>query len=249
MVVRRPALCPPPPLPRSAFRRPTNRRARREPRPTRRVAPRRRRSARPPARPPGDTLARAAFERGPRLGPREVARRRRAAHTRRGEDRAPTGASAEMREQRVRDRGVVGVGRLLAQRVQAQHDARRAEATLTCAGRAERIAPRAAIVIGQSLDGGHGPSLDAARRRHTRDTRLTVDEHGATPALALRAAPVFDRAQAQSITQDLEQRRTVVGNGHGPTVDVQLEIGHRRRIGGPLPSDAVARPGSGSVVA
>ena len=70
----------------------------------------------------------------------------------------------------------------------------------------------------------------------TQATRgCAVDEHRAAAALALRAAPVLRRAQAEVLAQHLEQRRAVVGHLDLPAVDLELE---RRRAISERPSVA-----------
>ncbi len=54
------------------------------------------------------------------------------------------------------------------------------------------------------------PPCDPGGRGHTRDPGMTVDEHGAASALALRRAAVLDRGDADALAQYREQRLVVV---------------------------------------
>ena len=83
---------------------------------------------------------------------------------------------------------------------------------------------------GETVGGGHLATGDSPRRRHARDTRGAVDEHRAAAALALRAAPVLRRPDAEPVAQHLEQRAAVVGDLDGPAVHPKLQA-HSSRIG------------------
>jgi hypothetical protein len=71
---------------------------------------------------------------------------------------------------------------------------------------------------GKTVEGGHRPAGDPSGRRDAGNPRLTVDQQGAAPALALRAATVLHAADAEAITQHLKQRRPVVGNDDGTSI-------------------------------
>src|SRR5690606_14961433 len=75
----------------------------------------------------------------------------------------------------------------------------------------------------EALEGGDLTSRDALDRGDARDAGLPVDQDRAATALALRAAPVLGRAQAQLVPQDVEERRPVVGDLDRPPVDVELD--------------------------
>ena len=194
------------------------------------AAPCRRRTRPRPSATSGATVwCGAALERGP-LAPRRPRdpgprrrRLRRQDHVPRIEDRAPAGATAEVGQQRLLDRRMVG-GRALRLRpsrrqmmpgVQNPHWLR--------ADIAEGAGPPLARSLGKALDGGDGPSGHAAGGGHAGDAGLSVDEHRAAPALALGAAAVLRRAQPEVLAQHLQQRDAAVGHLDLVTIDLELE--------------------------
>ena len=112
----------------------------------------------------------------------------------------PAGAAAEVGEQGLADRGFGGFG----EGGDAHDDPRSAEAALAAAVGAERFRPAVGAV--ETLERRDGPTGDPADRRDARDARLTVDPHRAAPALALRAAAVLRRPDAEMLAQGVEQR-------------------------------------------
>ena len=119
----------------------------------------------------------------------------------------------------VGDPGVVRPG---PQPGEADHDARSAKPALAPSGRTERLGPRRADLGVQTVEGGHRPSVDPAGRGYARDSGLVVDQHRAATALALGAAPILDRPDADPVPKDVEQRSTVVGNLDVDTVDGEV---------------------------
>ena len=131
-----------------------------------------------------------------------IHRRRQTVGLPRFEDRLPASAPAEVSVQgpgrpvSVRDPGVVRPG---SQPGKTDHDARGAEPTLAPSGGTERLGPRRADLRVQTVEGGDCPSTDPAGRGYARDPGLAVDQHRAATALALRAAPVLDRPDADPV--------------------------------------------------
>lgn len=138
-------------------------------------------------------------------------------------DRLPTRASTQVRCKRLVDVVVGGVWFLRFEARESYHDARRAESALARTGCAERIRPAFLIARVEAVNGRDGTSLDAAGRCHARDTRLTVNEHGATTALALRAASILGRTAAEPIAECAEQRRSIVRNFDLATIELELD--------------------------
>ena len=103
----------------------------------------------------------------------------------------PARATTEVGGERLVDLVVTRIRLLGLESGEAHDDARRAESTLARAGRRECVGPSGTFVLRQPLEGGHRPTGHATRRRHARDAGLTIDEHGATTALALWAATVL----------------------------------------------------------
>jgi hypothetical protein len=64
---------------------------------------------------------------------------------------------------------------------------------------------------------------------------MAVDENRAAAALALGAAPVLGRADAQLVAQGLQQRGPLVCDLSRPTVDDELH-GHRSSLARPAPA-------------
>ena len=81
---------------------------------------------------------------------------------------------------------------LLDQLRGAHEDSGRAEPALRSAARDERVDERVANRRVEPTDGRHLAPRHAERGGDARDARLAVDEHRATPALALRRASVLD---------------------------------------------------------
>ena len=91
------------------------------------------------------------------------------------------------------------------------------------------LAPVAAEGIGpppglrEALERGDGSARHPAGGGHAGDPRRAVDQDRAAAALALRAAAVLGRLQAEPVAEHLEQRGTVVGHGDRPAVDLQRD--------------------------
>ena len=110
----------------------------------------------------------------------------------------PTGAAAQVRGERSVEVAGPAAG-------EPHHDAGRAESR-TASRRSPRTRSRRSP----------GPTRRALRwssrrpiercGRHARDARLTVDEHGAATALALRSAPVLGRGDPEALSQHVQQR-------------------------------------------
>ena len=84
------------------------------------------------------------------------------------------------------------------------------------------------LVLGQAVERRDLTSADPAGRGHAADPRRAVHEHRATTALALGAAAVLGRPQAEAVPEDLEERRAVVGYLDLATVHGELD-GHPDR--------------------
>ena len=142
-----------------------------------------------------------------------------------GERRLPDGlparAAAEVGEQGLVDRG----------RRRAAHAAPRPDSRTTMPGvqNPHWLAPAAVNAAAQrsasvqALDGrdlaaGHPPG-----RGHAGHPGLTVHQHGAAAALALRAAAVLGRAHVEPVPQRLQQRAAVVRHLHRPPVQDEAE--------------------------
>ncbi len=78
---------------------------------------------------------------------------------------------------------------------------------------------------GQAVEGGHLAARQAAGRGHTGHPGRTVDPDRAAAALPLGAAAVLDRADAQLVAEDVEQRRPVVGHLDVGAVDAEVDQG------------------------
>ena len=121
------------------------------------------------------------------------------------------------------------VGTALVERGQAHQDPRRAEAALARAAGGEGGGPTVALVGREPLDRRHAAAGDAAHRRDARHPGRAVDPDGATPALALRAAAILERATAELLAQRIEQR-DAVGDGHGTPVEIEHDAGRIDRV-------------------
>ncbi len=129
-----------------------------------------------------------------------------------------------MGEQRIFDWAMVGeisVGFDLfrVERIQANDDAWRAETALATTRIAECSAPPLRARGIEPIDRRDGTTPGTAQRGDTRNSRLAVDEHRATAALALRATPVFHTGEAELIAQGAKQRVTRVFELNIFTVD------------------------------
>ncbi len=142
-----------------------------------------------------DPLRRPTFERRPHRGAVEVPGRAGPVVVVIGapgiEDRAPTGAPAQVREQpTLHPVDVVGLGPARPQRVEPHDDAGGAEAALAGAGGAESVCP-SLRPIAHALERRDRAAGDTAGGSHARHPWLVVDEHGAAATLPLRAAAVL----------------------------------------------------------
>ena len=139
--------------------------------------------------------------------------------------RLPTRAPAQVSQQGLVDLGVGNSsGRIVAgvaQRGEPHDDAGGAEPALAGAGGSERGSPGTADSGGQTVQRGHLAAGQPAYRGHARHPGCAVDPHGATTALALRAAAVLRRAQVQALAQHVEQRLVVLGHLDVDAVDAE----------------------------
>ena len=192
-------------------------------------------------------LRAAALDRGARRGRREVTggRGRRSHGDVPGiDDGAPPRAPAEVGEERLLDRLVVGRLRALGpQALEPADDPRRAEPALARARGAEGVGPARPRLGGEAIEGDDRSSGDPSSRGDARDPRLSVDQHRAAAALALGAAAVLRGPQAERRSQHVEERSAVVGDLDLVAVDLHLHRGeltsvdHGRRIGSlPMPA-------------
>ena len=166
--------------------------------------------ATPPFDPGPPTAARSRSRRAPGRpsGPRPPKPSTRAGGL---HDGLPAGAPAQVGHAGPGRPSPVGTAAPLGQGGQAHHDARGAEAAL--AGRRWPRTPRPTgrrVSSGEPVEGGHLPAGQAAHRGDTGHPGGTVDPHRAAAALALGAAAVLDRADAQLLAQHVEQGRAVV---------------------------------------
>ncbi len=164
-----------------------------------------------------DALAAATLELGAPGGRVEIGPRRRDASGRRRVDHLgrrrvdrlvhglPARAPAQVGGEPTVDVGATGAA-LGEQRRRPHHDARSAEPALRSARADERAGecvPRCRV---EPFDGGHDTAVHPDRRRHAGDARVTVDEHRATAALALRRTPVLGRHETEPLAQHGQQR-------------------------------------------
>ena len=134
------------------------------------------------------------------------------------DDGPPSGAPAQ-----VGGEGTVhGVDRrAVLHRRDAHDDPRRAEPALRRAARHERLGP--CHRVGEPIDRRDVPPGDAPDGCHARNAWLAVDEHGAAPALSLRAAPILGRARAEAVAQNLEEGDVSVRDLDGTTVEAERD--------------------------
>ena len=175
-----------------------------------------------------DPLWPAALQLGPTGGGGEVSGRNGGAQPDgRLVDGAPARAPAEVGGQGPVHRGLVGEVHALAPGAFQPHDdAGRAEAALAGPGGAEGVGPGVTVGPVESLQGRHRTAHHPPGGRHAGHAGATVDQHRAAAALALGAAAVLGRPQAQAVPQDLQQGGPVVG--HLDLGAVHLELQARR---------------------
>ncbi len=89
---------------------------------------------------------------------------------------------------------------------QPHDDARGAEAALAAAGGHQGVRPPVPLRGREPVERGHLATLEAADRGDAGHPGGPVHPHRAAAALALGAAPVLDRADAQLVAQDIEER-------------------------------------------
>ena len=94
-----------------------------------------------------------------------------------------------------------------AQGGQPHHDPRGAEAALAATGGHQGLGPPLPGRLGQAVEGGHLAAGQPADRGDAGHPGGAVDPDRAAPALALGAAAVLGRADAELLAQDVEQRR------------------------------------------
>ena len=92
-----------------------------------------------------------------------------------------------------------------------------------CAAGEERVGPSLLLVGAQTGGSGDVPPGYPACRGDACNAGRVVDQHGAAAALALWAAAVEDRLDAEAVAQHAEQGVSVVGNFDGAAVDSELE--------------------------
>ena len=140
------------------------------------------------------------------------------------EDGLPAGAATEMgREGAGRDVPVVVVSALGVQTGEAADDPRRAEPALAAPGGRERCRPAVPNIGIETLQGCDPAVPNPTSRGDAGDPGLPIDEHGAAPALTLRAAPVLHRAHPELLAQHVQQRQPLVGDNDRRTVHDDLE--------------------------
>src|SRR5439155_24826298 len=93
-----------------------------------------------------------------------------------------------------------------------------AEPALARPRRAEGVGPHLPEAGLEAVQRRHRAPPDPPGRSDTGDARGPVDQHRAAPALALRAAAVLGRAEAEAVAQHLEERGAVVLDLDGPPV-------------------------------
>lgn len=134
-----------------------------------------------------------------------------------------------MGQQRLIDRRPVLLrqtgGILGGHRFEPHDDPGGAEAALASTGGAERLSPALLPVSVEAFHGGDLTAPDPPGRGHTGHPGLAVDQHRATPALALWATAVLYRNEAQSLPQDGQQGLPDVGDLDLLTVHRQAEFG------------------------
>ncbi len=87
----------------------------------------------------------------------------------------------------------------------------------------QRLSPARGHLGVEPVEGGDRAAGHASGRGDAGHPGLAVDQHRAAAALALGAAAVLGRANAQVLAQDVEQAHAAVGHLHLPTVDHQLQ--------------------------
>ena len=104
------------------------------------------------------------------------------------EDLHVAGAAAEVPVEQPRDLGPRKPLALVGDPLDAQHEARRAEAALQAGGRLEGVGVEAALVVGDAFEGRDRAALDLFGAHGAGELRLAVEQHQAAAALALRRA-------------------------------------------------------------
>jgi hypothetical protein len=98
----------------------------------------------------------------------------------------------------------------LSQGRQSHDDPRSAETALGSPGSAKHVRPSVANGNGQAVERCHLVACHSAGGSDAGHPGAAVDENSATPTLALWAAPILHRPQAQAIPEDLKQRGIVI---------------------------------------
>ena len=210
------------------------RRARRAARCRRRTARRRaaRRDRRAARRPPRARPAAPAASRS-RADRRRSARRPRSRRARSANRCTGTGARRATRST---------VARPARPRTASRSPACRSRTAIRRSRRTRRRARRGAGASSPSIVVTARPSTRATGR-HARDARLTVDEHRAATALALRRAPVLRRHDPEPLAQHVQQRFAALDVGID---DDRRAVQHERRSASasrrPYPSHSIRHP-------
>ncbi len=118
-----------------------------------------------------------------------------------------SGAPAQIALQGLRDLPARGLQRPVEQGLGGHEHPGRAVAALDCAGFDEgglqRVQP---LGSAEPLDGLHAPARDLPDGRQAGADGLSVEEHGAGPALAFAIAALFCAGEPQFVAQHIEQR-------------------------------------------
>jgi hypothetical protein len=104
---------------------------------------------------------------------------------------------------------------------QPHDDPRGAEAALAATGGDQGAGPALPLGVGQAVQRRDLTPLETPDRRDTGHTGGTVHPDRAAAALALRTTAVLYRADAQVLTKDIEERRSVVGHLDIGAVDTE----------------------------
>ena len=114
-----------------------------------------------------------------------------------------------------------------------------AKPTLGCTGCGERQSERLSFVVRESLQGHYRLAGEFRCGGRTGNPRVSIDEHGAGPAVALGLATVLGREQAQVIAQDVEESLILRGlDGDLLPVDSELDALVHVCFPSPIPASA-----------